>query len=77
MVHISAEGILFETGRICREGKDGMKRGLVQMKFSTEKEKWDGDWTTSRMGDQVEKCFLSLQRIAVKYDKWRKILGRG
>lgn len=76
VVGISGEGILFRKGRICRGTKDGKKRGLHQTKSSAEEKKWDDDWEASRMKDNVEKCFLSLQRIAVKYDKWWKILGR-
>lgn len=65
------EGILFGIDRIRRGGKDGKRRGLqYRTKSSTEEEKWDGDWAASRMKDKVEQCFLSFQRIAVKYDKW-------
>lgn len=41
-----------------------------QTNSPSEEEEWDGDRAASRMKDKVEKCFLSLQRIAVKYDKW-------
>lgn len=59
------EGILFGIGRIRQGRKDGKKRVLqYQTKY------WDGDWAASRMKDKVEQCFLSFQRIAVKYDKW-------
>lgn len=63
--------------RMFVNGKKRLRISKHQTKSSTDAEERGGDWPLSKMKDkQRKKRFLCSQRVAVKCNKWWKILGR-